>query len=277
MGAFANSIFSLLLSWVRGAASSVWNLVFDADQGAFFRWLGDHWITVALVVCLAGMAVDMIIHQLRWRTHRVWFSFLRRLFGRKNEQDASVPLRVSREDGATRGLAVDHPPTTAIHDPRPVGTGVQAQRGEPAYARRAFRRPGVPTPNSSLAAHARSPQAMQPSQSAAHTRALPHQPPIGAPYQASPAAPVSRPSPYQRPVQPTQGVAAATSLHPSASSPVGDMDATIGLYPQAGSPYPPADVEEPGDYRYRPVSTSGTQEGGYRPASTIRSKRRRQE
>jgi len=98
MGVIANSVFTLLLSWVRSAVSGLWSLLFESNQGGTFRWIGENWKQLALIICLVGVITDVVVHQLRWRPHWVWFSFLRRVFGRdkgeEREQDAPVPSRM---------------------------------------------------------------------------------------------------------------------------------------------------------------------------------------
>lgn len=98
MGVIANSVFTLLLSWVRSAVSGLWSALFESNHGGTFRWIGENWKQLALIICLIGVITDVVVHQLRWRPHWVWFSFLRRMFGRvgreEREQDAPVPSRM---------------------------------------------------------------------------------------------------------------------------------------------------------------------------------------
>ena len=72
MNAFANTLFSILLSWVKSLAQTVWNLVSGGGTGGFLVWLGDHWLPLVVVLCLCGVAVDLLIWLLRWRPDLVW-------------------------------------------------------------------------------------------------------------------------------------------------------------------------------------------------------------
>ena len=85
MNAFANTLFSLLLSWVKGLAQSVWSMVSGGGAGSFFVWLGDHWLALVLVLCVAGVVIDLLVWLLRWRPDLVWRTRWRRLFSRREE------------------------------------------------------------------------------------------------------------------------------------------------------------------------------------------------
>ena len=81
MNAFANTLFSLLLSWVKGLVQSVWN-IFSGGADGFFVWLGDHWLSLVVVICLLGAAADLLVWLLRWRPDLVWRTKLRRIHAR---------------------------------------------------------------------------------------------------------------------------------------------------------------------------------------------------
>ena len=85
MNAFANTLFSLLLGWVKGLLQSVYGMFSGGKVSSFFVWLGDHWLGVVVVVCLAGAVADLIIWLLRWRPDLVWRTRLRHLFGHRTD------------------------------------------------------------------------------------------------------------------------------------------------------------------------------------------------
>lgn len=87
MGSFANSMFSVMLSWVRTAVNWIWQFFSSEENGGFFTWMGENWIGMTITLCVVCVAVDFVVHMLRWQPYKVWASFFRRLFGRK-EQDA---------------------------------------------------------------------------------------------------------------------------------------------------------------------------------------------
>ncbi len=85
MGQFANVLFSLLLGWVQTAASWLWSLATNADVSAWLTWMLDHWLALALLLCLACVAVDFVVYLLRWQPYRVWQNGLMRL---RRQEDA---------------------------------------------------------------------------------------------------------------------------------------------------------------------------------------------
>lgn len=81
MGSFAGSIFQLLLGWVSTAASWLWSAVSGIGANGWFAWLLDNWLLLVILLCLGGVAVDLVVYLIRWQPYRVWRSFLRRIRG----------------------------------------------------------------------------------------------------------------------------------------------------------------------------------------------------
>jgi len=98
VGSFANSMFSVLFSWVRGSVSWLWTFCTSQENGGLLPWIGENWLALTAVLCVGCMAVDFIIHMLRWRPYKVWASFFRRLFGKNEEEPA--PRRRARQQTA---------------------------------------------------------------------------------------------------------------------------------------------------------------------------------
>lgn len=95
MGQFAGTVFSVLLGWVKTAASWLWGLVTNVDVNAGFRWLLDNWLPLLLLLCVGGAVIDFLVYLLRWQPYRVWRSFLRRVTARQEDaaaQEQSAPL-----------------------------------------------------------------------------------------------------------------------------------------------------------------------------------------
>ncbi|MBR6706681.1 MAG: hypothetical protein IKI84_08385 [Clostridia bacterium] len=61
MNAFADSLFSTLLGWVRGLMQSLWSFFSSGGSGGFFAWIGDHYLAVTAFMCLIGLAADLLI------------------------------------------------------------------------------------------------------------------------------------------------------------------------------------------------------------------------
>lgn len=91
MGSFASSIFSVMLSWIRSAVSYVWNAAATPEGGSLVRWLTEHWLSLAVILCIAGVAIDTVVHLLRWQPYKVWASFFRRMAGKQAEMEDPEP------------------------------------------------------------------------------------------------------------------------------------------------------------------------------------------
>ena len=100
MGSFANSVFSVLLGWVRSAVSWLWTLLTDAENGGLLAWLAANWRALAIFICVGGMAIDLIVYLARWQPYKVWASFFRRLRGRgrAEEEEEAEPRPVRRAE-----------------------------------------------------------------------------------------------------------------------------------------------------------------------------------
>lgn len=108
MGSFANTIFSVMLGWVRSAANWLWQLAGSSEGSGAIRWLGENWLMLTVILCAIGMAVDFIVHMLRWRPYKVWASFFRRMFGKQEEAadaaEAAPPIRRTARRPAPRPM-----------------------------------------------------------------------------------------------------------------------------------------------------------------------------
>ena len=69
MNAFANSWLSVLLGWVKGIAKAVFDFFSAERSGTFLEWLGDHWLFAAVVLCLFGVAADVLVWLIRYKPY----------------------------------------------------------------------------------------------------------------------------------------------------------------------------------------------------------------
>ena len=91
MNGYLTAALSTMLGWVRGLASSVWQLVSGENTGTFLRFIAEHWKGILLVLCIVGVLADFAVYLLRWRPYKVWSSFLRRLReGRPSGEDEAA-------------------------------------------------------------------------------------------------------------------------------------------------------------------------------------------
>ena len=79
MNSFANTMFAMLFGGIRSVIQRVWGAAAEGRLSGFFTWLGDHWLWVALFLCIACTAVDFLVWVIRWRPYLVWKTWLRKL------------------------------------------------------------------------------------------------------------------------------------------------------------------------------------------------------
>ena len=79
MGTLANTLFQVMLGWIRSLSAEIWNTVSSPEGSTFFAWVGKHWIVLTVILCLLGLAADLIVYLFRWQPYRVWRSFFRRM------------------------------------------------------------------------------------------------------------------------------------------------------------------------------------------------------
>ena len=71
MGAFADSLFAVLMSWVRALVNSIWAL-FTSERTTLLEFLGKNWIGIVVVLIAAGLVIDWLIWLIRWRPYTLW-------------------------------------------------------------------------------------------------------------------------------------------------------------------------------------------------------------
>ncbi|MGN0970741.1 MAG: hypothetical protein ACI4OY_02225 [Aristaeellaceae bacterium] len=97
MGSFASGVFSAMLGWIRGAIAYLWNAAATPEGGGLLSWMAGHWLPLTLILCGAGMVIDLIVYLLRWQPYKVWASFFRRLgHRRQQEEEEELPPRPAR-------------------------------------------------------------------------------------------------------------------------------------------------------------------------------------
>ena len=118
MGSFANSLFKIMLGWVQGAASAVWSAFTNENGSSFFSWIGQHWILLAVILCLIGLSADLCVYIFRWKPFKVWKSFLTRnrdhtdRNGAAEEQELHVREREPVRRMRSAGTETDTEPRT---------------------------------------------------------------------------------------------------------------------------------------------------------------------
>ncbi len=75
MGSFANSLFKVMLGWLQAVVSAVWSAFTSENGSSLFNWIGQHWILIAVILCVIGLAADLCVYILRWKPYKVWKNF----------------------------------------------------------------------------------------------------------------------------------------------------------------------------------------------------------
>lgn len=138
MGDFANTLFSVLLGWIRTAAEWLWSITGSQNNGGMVGWIGENWLTLIIIVCAAGMLMDFFVHMLRWKPYKVWASFFRRITGRSGKDEPSDSGRLRRQwmyaDGTTEfdEIPVEEAPQDMPSAPLQPEPSVQEMYAEPA-------------------------------------------------------------------------------------------------------------------------------------------------
>ena len=88
MGTIADSLFTVLMSWVRALVNAIWAL-FSSDGTTLLGFLGKHWIAIALVIIAVGLVVDRLVWLIRWRPYHLLAMRVRRMLhiGDPEEED----------------------------------------------------------------------------------------------------------------------------------------------------------------------------------------------
>ena len=95
MGTLTDSLFTVLMSWVRGLVNALWAL-FSSDHTTALEFLGKHWLMIAAVLIAAGLVIDWIIWLLRWQPYHLWAQRARRLLhieAPEEEEEEDAPAR----------------------------------------------------------------------------------------------------------------------------------------------------------------------------------------
>ncbi len=101
MNAFADTIFTFLLGWIRGFTQTVFNAVSSPKTHGFFEWLGDHWLSLALILIACGVMMDFIIWMIRWQPYRLWNSWIHKM--KRRVRGETIPDKTFTR-GYTQGV-----------------------------------------------------------------------------------------------------------------------------------------------------------------------------
>ena len=77
MGTLADSLFNLLMGWVRALVNAIWAL-FTTDHTTLLEFLGKNWVLIVVVILAAGLSIDWLVWLIRWQPYHLWARRARR-------------------------------------------------------------------------------------------------------------------------------------------------------------------------------------------------------
>ena len=77
MGTLADSLFNLLMGWVRALVNAIWAL-FTTDHTTLLEFLGKNWVLIVVAILAAGLAIDWLVWLIRWQPYHLWARRARR-------------------------------------------------------------------------------------------------------------------------------------------------------------------------------------------------------
>ena len=103
MGTFADSLFSVLMSWVRALVNALWAL-FTSERTTTLEFLGKNWLLIVVVLVAAGLLMDWVIWLIRWRPYTLWAQRVRKILriapdeDEESLADAAAIIRASEQE-----------------------------------------------------------------------------------------------------------------------------------------------------------------------------------
>ena len=113
MGTLADSLFTVLMSWVRALVSGIWAL-FSSEDTTVLGFLGKNWMIIAGVMIVAGLVIDWLIWLVRWQPYHIWAQRVRRLLGEEPEEEQK-PAPKARA-AVARGRTMPKPPAEPVYE-----------------------------------------------------------------------------------------------------------------------------------------------------------------
>lgn len=92
MGTLADSLFNLLMGWVRALVNAIWAL-FTTDHTTLLEFLGKNWVLIVVVILAAGLAIDWLVWLIRWQPYHLWARRARRFLRMPEPEQAEKRKR----------------------------------------------------------------------------------------------------------------------------------------------------------------------------------------
>ena len=96
MGTLADSLFNVLMSWVRALVNSIWAL-FTTDHMTLLEFLGKNWVLLVVIMLAAGLVIDWLVWLIRWKPYHLWARRVRRFLHLPSPEEEEEEERKQRK------------------------------------------------------------------------------------------------------------------------------------------------------------------------------------
>ena len=96
MGTLADSLFNVLMSWVRALVNSIWAL-FTTDHMTLLEFLGKNWVILVVIMLAAGLVIDWLVWLIRWKPYHLWARRVRRFLHLPSPEEEEEEERKQRK------------------------------------------------------------------------------------------------------------------------------------------------------------------------------------
>ena len=96
MGTLADSLFNVLMSWVRALVNSIWAL-FTTDHMTLLEFLGKNWVILVVIMLAAGLVMDWLVWLVRWKPYHLWARRVRRFLHLPSPEEEEEEERKQRK------------------------------------------------------------------------------------------------------------------------------------------------------------------------------------
>ena len=116
MGTIADSLFTVLMSWVRALVNAIWAL-FSSDHTTMLEFLGRHWAAIALGIIVVGLVVDRLVWLIRWRPYHLLAVRLRSMLHIGDQEEDAAQEDTSRYAPPPQPVAQEEPEEDWLPEP----------------------------------------------------------------------------------------------------------------------------------------------------------------
>ena len=107
MGTLADSLFNLLMGWVRALVNAIWAL-FTTDHTTLLEFLGKNWVLIVVVILAAGLAIDWLVWLIRWQPYHLWARRARRFLRMPEPEQAEKRKKRAPSGDETQKMPAAH-------------------------------------------------------------------------------------------------------------------------------------------------------------------------